>query len=293
MDYAIFSDDIRPSTSTALRRTRNQLRFFPLHFVEGGEMSRVSNVVWSLIGLVVAIIGILGAVYGPDLYRGGKDLVAPIMEISRAEDTLSELNDELPFTPPDGGLVPENRFTVFLEIRRALLPRYQEWQHMERDLEKGTQEDWSTAMDVLAAVQEVMSLQVETLRTHGMSPAEFVWIEDQIYNTWLPHVADAVRAVAARDALREATTEDLEILAELERQHGTSAASLSFGNHLRQRLAEIGESNAPEVEGIAAEASELFWAHRQELDDLDLGSYSELHTFIRGGDNVEINIDPS
>ncbi len=256
-------------------------------------MSRASNVIWSLIGLVVAIIGILGAVYGPDLYRKGKGLVAPIMEISRAEDTLDELNTELPFTVPDDGLVPIDRFTVFLEIRRTLLPRYQEWQHMERELEKSTQEDWSTAMDVLAAVQEVMSLQVETLRTHGMSPAEFVWIEDRIYLTWLPHVADAVRAGAAKDALRDATTEDLEILAELERQHGTSAASLSFGNHLRQRLDGLGLSNAPEVEGVSAATSDLFWDNRHELDDLDLTSYSELHKFIRGGDNVEINIDPT
>lgn len=256
-------------------------------------MSRASNVIWSLIGLVVAIIGILGAVYGPDLYRKGKGLVAPIMEISRAEDTLAELNAELPFNVPDEGVVPEDRFLVFLDIRRALLPRYQEWQHMERELEKGTQEDWNTAMDVLAAVQDVMSLQVETLRTHGMSPSEFVWIEDQIYLTWLPHVADAVRAGASKDALRDVTTEDLEVLAELERQHGTSAASLAFGNRLRQRLDELGVSNAPEVEGVAAATSELLWNHRHELDDLDLASYSELHKFLRGADHVEIDIDPS
>jgi len=256
-------------------------------------MSRASNVIWSLIGVVVAIIGILGAVYGPDLYRKGKGLVAPIVEISRAEESLAELNADLPFSEPDDGVVPEDRLAVFLEIRRTLLPRYQEWQHMERELEKGTQEDWDTAMGVLAAIQEVMSLQMETLSTHEMSPAEFVWIEDQIYLTWLPHVEDAVRAVAARDALRDATTEDLEVLAELERQHGTSAASLSFGNRLRQRLEELGSSNAPKVEGVAEATSELFWVHRHDLDNLNLASYSELHKFLRGAENVDIKIDPS
>ena len=254
-------------------------------------MSKTSNVVWSLVGLVLAIVFVLGLIYGPGLYRGGKALVEPIVNIAQAENSLAELNAELPFTPPDEVEVAADRFQVFLGVRRALLPRYQEWQDMERALKKDNQEDWNAAMEVLAAVEEVMKLQVDTLRSHGMSPAEFIWIEDLAYLTWLPYAEEAVRGGAEVEALRNAASEDLGVLEELERAHGSSAATRAFGDHLRARLDGLGADPAPVVEGVPPEAGELFWSHRDELEELDLDSYTELHSYIRGADNVEIKID--
>ncbi len=260
-------------------------------------MSRTSTVVWSVIGAVVAILGMLGLVYGPGLYRDGKALVGPIFDIAHSEERLAGLNTELPFEPPAAGDVDAGRFSVFLEIRRDLLPQYLEWQAIERELEQRGEEDWESSMDwdgameVLAAIRSIMTLQIETLQKHGMSPAEFVWIEDLVYQNWTESVEDAVEASAVTEALRESTVADLEALAALENRFGSSRASLEFSELLDQRLDSLDNPGPPAVEGLPDATSELFWEHREELADLDLASYSELHSILRGNNEVNIQID--
>lgn len=253
-------------------------------------MSKTANVIWSVVGLVVLIVGVLAVVYGPDLYRHGKALVGPIVDIAQAENEMAALNDEFAFTPPEDRIVPADRFEVFLEIRRSLLPQYRDWQDLERKLERQNQENWQDAMEALSAVQSIMNLQLETLRSFGMSPAEFVWIEDLVYLEWMDHVDDGTARSGTRGALVRTTTDDLDLLAELESRFGSSPATRRFAEHLNERLTELGTVSPPVVEGVPAEDSALFWNHHEELAELDLASYSELHSFIRGADDVEIKV---
>jgi hypothetical protein len=254
-------------------------------------MTRTSTVVWSLIALVAAILAVLGAVYGPTMIREGRALVGPIVDIAQSEERLAELNTEMPFEEPTDGVVPADRLAVFIDIRKALLPRYEEWQDIERELERNGQEDWESAVEVLTAIQTVMSVQIETLRDHGMSPAEFVWIEDLVYRTWAEEAEDSVSTSAAHEAVRESTEADMERLAELERKYGRSKSMTEFAAHLEERLNSFENPDPPVVEGVSVETSALLWTHRDELGALDLAAYSELHGILRGGNNVNIQID--
>lgn len=254
-------------------------------------MSRTSTVIWSVIGAVVAILGMLGLVYGPGLYRSGKALVGPIFDIAQSEERLAALNTELPFEPPADGEVDAGRFSVFLEIRRELLPRYLEWQAFERELDGRREEDWEAAKEALAAVRSIMRLQIDTLRKHGMSPAEFVWIEDLVYRTWTDSVEGAVEAGTVAEALRATTAADREALTALENRFGSSRASREFAELLDQRLSSLDDPGPPAVEGLSDATSAMFWEHRDELAELDLAAYSELHEFLRGRSEVNIKID--
>ena len=254
-------------------------------------MTRTSTVVWSLIGAVVLLLGVLGAVYGPAMYREGKALVGPIVDIAQSEERLAALNTEMPFEKPADGSVDDGRFSVFLEIRRDLLPRYLEWQELERELEDHGGEDWGSAMEVLSAIQGVMTLQIKTLQAHGMSPAEFIWIERLAYVTWGEKVEVALEASAVTEKLRSTTVEDKEAMAVLEQRFGSSRATRDFVARLDQRLQSLDNPGPPKVEGVSEATSQLFWEHRDELVDLDLAAYSELHGILRGNDNVNINID--
>ncbi|HSN53746.1 MAG TPA: hypothetical protein VLT32_03700, partial [Candidatus Sulfomarinibacteraceae bacterium] len=108
-------------------------------------MARTSTVIVSLLLAVLVVLGVLGLIYGPGLYREGKALVGPIVELSQVEDQLAALDAGMPFTPPDDMVVPEDRFRVFLDIRRELLPRYTAWQELESRVESSGEEDWQTA----------------------------------------------------------------------------------------------------------------------------------------------------
>jgi len=254
-------------------------------------MTRTSSVVWSLIGTVIAVLGILGLIYGPGMYRQGKALVGPIVEIAQSEERLAALNTEIPFDEPADGTVGDDRLSVFLAIRRDLLPRYLEWQAIERQLEQHNQEDWESAMEVLAAIQGVMTLQIETLRAHGMSPAEFIWIEDLAYVTWAERIEDIIEESAVTEKVRETTATDMDALAGLENRYGSSRATREFGALLERRLQSLDNPDPPSVEGVSDATSSLLWAHREELVDLDLAQYSELHDFLRGNNTVNLNID--
>lgn len=254
-------------------------------------MSRTSTVVWSLIGTVVAVLGILGLIYGPGMYRQGKALVGPIVDIAQSEERLTALNDEIPFDEPVDGVISTERFSVFLDIRRDLLPRYLEWQAIERELEKGDPEDWGTAMEVLDAIRDVMAMQIETLRLHEMSPAEFIWIEDSTYVNWAEKIDEMIDASAINDELRETAVSDLDELADLERRYGESRATKAFAARLEARLESLDTAGAPALEGVPEENASLFWTNREEIVELDLARFGELHDIIRGNNTVNIKIE--
>lgn len=254
-------------------------------------MSKNSTVVWSLIGTVVAVLGILGLIYGPGMYRQGKALVGPIVDIAQSEERLTALNDEIPFHQPPDGVISEERFSVFLGIRRDLLPRYLEWQAIERELEKGDPEDWGTAMEVLDAIRDVMAMQIETLRNHGMSPAEFIWIEDSTYVNWAEKIDEMIEASAITERIRETTVSDLDELTDLQRRYGESRATREFAARLEARLESLDNVDAPPLDGVPDENASLFWTNRQEIVELDLVRFSELHDIIRGNNTVNIKIE--
>ena len=254
-------------------------------------MTKTSTVVWSLIGTVIAVLGILGLIYGPGMYRQGKAFVGPIVDIAQSEERLKALNDEISFEGPADGIISDERFTVFLGIRRDLLPRYLEWQAIERQLEQGDPEDWEAGMEILKAIQGVMTMQIETLRNHGMSPAEFIWIEDSIYVSWAENVADVIEGTAIIEKLRETTVSDQQTLIDLQRRYGSSRTTKEFAAVLDARLESLDNPAAPMIDGVPEANCALFWDHRNEIIELDLARFSELHDIIRGNNNVNINIE--
>ncbi len=252
-------------------------------------MQRTSTVIWSVAGAVVAVLTVLGLIYGPGLYREGKALVGPIVELTKSDDRLAELDAEFPFTASADGTIPEDRLDVFLAVRRELLPRYLEWQQLERRLDRSGSEDWDTAKQVLGLVREVAAAQVAALRSHGMSRAEFNWIEDLVYHRWRDGVGEAVVQDDVVSELRRATTEDLEFVEGLETRSGGSSATRQIKARLEARIADLEEPELPAIDGVSPDTSRLLWRHRAELAELDLGRYSELHGMLRGRDvNIEL-----
>ena len=255
-------------------------------------MVRTATVVWSVIGVVLAVLVVLGLIYGPDLYREGKAVIGPIVELTKVEDALAGLNDEFPFTIPGDGTVGGERFDTFLEIRRELQPKYRGWDDLIRRVDDSNVEDWQTAKEVLGATQDVMVTQVEVLRTHRMSPAEFTWIEDLVYDTWARAIAGTAESDALIDEVRSLTSDDLSVLADVERDHGSSSASRAFRAHLERRLHNLENPDAPAVEGVSDADAALFWNHREEIVELDFSGYGDLHEAIGGAADVRITIDP-
>ena len=99
-----------------------------------------------------------------------------------------------------------------------------------------------------------------------------------------------IETSAVTEKVRETTFADMEALADLEGRFGSSRTTKEFTALLERRLQSLDNPDPPTVEGVSYATSALFWEHREELADLDLAAYSELHGVLRGNE-VNIKID--
>jgi hypothetical protein len=256
-------------------------------------MARTGTTIWLVLGIGVAILLVLGLIYGPDLYRKGESIVAPIMELTKSEEAIEALNADLPFTEPEDGLATEERLTAVLEIRRQLKPHYEEWMAVQRQIERRGQEDFEAAGAVLDKVSDLYNTQIDVLRANEMSQNEFRWYETSVYDEWLTAVEAAEWSsaqLAAASEIREMTEADLAFVDELRSRHGTSKALDTVQERLNERMAALDDPPAPELEGVPAGNSELYWRHREAIAELTLAEHDEMHRRLRLEKNPGVNI---
>jgi hypothetical protein len=244
---------------------------------------------WTAVLIVVVIIIGLALVVGPTIYREGRAVAGPVVEMARSENALEALDAEFPFTPPSGdAAVTEARLLDFLAVRRELQPLYAAWQDTVEEVEREHGESWVGAKVVLAATRDTMTGQIAALRDVRMSPSEFLWLEEVVYRRWRNPQDDAEDR-ARRQVVRELTEEDLEMVAGLERRHGSSPALRELRSRLDDRLATAADDGPAPTPGISPATQELLWRYRDEIDGLDLAGY-ELHPTLdrRGGTTITI-----
>jgi len=256
-------------------------------------MARTGTTIWLVLGIGAALLLIVALIYGPDLYRKGESIVAPIMELSKSDQALNDLDAELPFTEPADGVVDEARLMTFLEIRRQLLQPYAKYREVENRIERKQQGDFEAAGEVLAVMTEVFDAQIDVLRQHGMSVAEFRWFEFAVYDNWLEEVEQTELSGAALEyasEVREMARGDMDFIDQLQRSHGSSAALAAMRDRLSARLEQIDRPSTPVVEGVPPENGELFWAHRETIAELRLDEYNTVHTRLRQGTSAGVNV---
>jgi hypothetical protein len=247
-----------------------------------------ASVTWTIIGAVATILLGLAVVFGPHLYREGRQMVAPIVDLSKAEEELAALDRRAAFTPPADGRIAADRLATFLAVRRDLLPCYQRWAETTKRVERTKPGDsWQAAKEVLGVTREVFTAQNTALQSHHMSRAEFRWLEEQVYDGWLDHQAVAAAADADR-RLREVTEEDIGYLRDLRARYGSSRALDELARHLDERLRGL----PPTAQAAPDEGpnDQLLREHHDEIAALRLDEFSDLHTRLRQGHHRGVTV---
>jgi hypothetical protein len=244
---------------------------------------------WTAVLVVFVAIVCLLAVIGPTIYREGRAVAGPVVDMARNEKALERLDAEFPFTPLEGEVeVTQERLLQFLAVSRELKPLYVSWQDAVEVVEREHGESWVGAKLVLAETRDTMTGQISALRNARMSPNEFLWLEEVVYRRWRNHQDDAENRVR-RQVIRELTEDDLEIVARLERRHGTSPALTELRSQLDERMAMTETADPASIPGISAATQQLFWEYRDEIDELDLAGY-ELHETLKRGGGTTITL---
>ncbi len=247
-----------------------------------------ASAVWTVLGVVAAALLVVAVVFGPRLYREGRAMVGPITDMARAEKELAALDAQLPWQEPADGRIAADRLTVFLAVRRDLAPHYQRWEEKRREVEgRPEPEGWQAAKEILAAAGQVLAAQTATLRQHGMSRAEFRWLELEVYDGW-PHARAAAVSADADRRLRSLTEDDLRFVAGLAAEHGPSPALAAVGRRLEQRLAALPPETAAPATDDPDQA--LLAARGEEIAALDFSAYQDLHARLRQAPGEEFTV---
>jgi hypothetical protein len=209
--------------------------------------------------------------------------------MARSESALEDLDAEFPFTAPSGEAeVTEGRLLEFFAVRRELRPLYSSWQDTVEVVEREHGESWRGAKLILAETRDTMTGQIALLRDAQMSPSEFLWLEEIVYQRWRKPQDDAEHR-AQREVVRDVTEEDVDIVADLERRHGSSPALRELRSRLDDRLDATEDDGPVSVPGISPATQELLWRYREQIDELDLAGYELHHTLDRrGGTTITI-----
>jgi hypothetical protein len=241
--------------------------------------------------LVLGVIVIVAAVVvGPTLFREGRAVVAPVVDMARSEEALAALDKEFPFSRPEGDAeVTEERLLAFLGVRRELKPMYVTWQEAIRAVEREHRESWAGAKQALTSTRDVITGQIGALRSARMSPAEFRWLEELVYGTWSEALGDDAER-ARQHAIRKLTDQDLEFLAEIERRHGSSPALRAMRARLQERQSAVPDAVPFSVPGLTSATQQLLWQYRDQIVELDLAGF-ELHGTLdrRGGTTIQFD----
>lgn len=255
-------------------------------------MSDTASTVWKVLGTVAVVTLVaVAALVGPRVYRAGRSVVAPVVEMNRLEDQLAALDAEFP-PPPGGPALDADRLRDFLAVRHDLLPVYKAWDEVVQEVE-ARGESWAGARDVLAATRDVMRTQIEALRARSMSPGEFHALERLVYDRWLDRLGGpGVPGGTPHDAVvAEVTRSDLEFVREVARRDGSSPGLTAVERRLAERLDALATGGPLTVDGVPPEVGALLWAHHDEIAALRLGTHA-MHSTLRspGQGAVQIRV---
>jgi hypothetical protein len=162
---------------------------------------------------VLAIVGVIVAVVAGGMFASRKldELGGGLEAQQQAAETIHELEREHPFTPPQDGVVREDRAETFFDVTDEAWEGMQEW---VADMEERTEDIESRGGE--AGVRDAMAgwqglgrswvALTEALADHDMPVSEYLWV-----GTTLAHAYSRLDQPAASSGV---PAENLEIAAD-------------------------------------------------------------------------------
>ncbi len=145
-------------------------------------------------GVVLLLLGIVGAGVGYYVYRQASSMFAQLRELDRLPEIERGVRVQSTYTPPTSGELTVSQVERLVKVqelvRQRLGQRFAELEAkdktlIDKDRKEATAADVPALLgayrDMAAAWMEAKRSQVDALNTVEMSLAEYKWIREQIY----------------------------------------------------------------------------------------------------------------
>ena len=229
-----------------------------------------------ILGIIVVAVGIGGAAY----WAKGK-----VEEMAGNQSRIDELQQKAnanAFERPADGVIPEDRFLKFLEIRKRVYTLYEKHRPALEAMNQKKQGDWSDVTTGFSVINEVRTAQAQALADVGMSEDEYRFMVEQVYKTaWAAGVADQTGgksvSEAAADTYRQAAEAMEKARAENAARGGADAEqaeeadeSVQKGIDDLRKATEEARENAKDMD-VPKENIALFKKYEAEIKKYAMG----------------------
>ena len=162
---------------------------------------------------VLAIVGVIVAIVAGGMFASRKldELGGGLEAQQQAAETIHELESEHPFSPPQDGIVRDDRAETFFDVTDAAWEAMQEWvadmeERSEAIASRGGEAGFRDAMAGLQGLGRSRVALSEALADHDMPVSEYLWV-----GTTLAHAYSRLDQPAASSGV---PAENLEIAAD-------------------------------------------------------------------------------
>jgi len=177
------------------------------------------------VALILGVMVVAVAVFSGAYWLKGK--TEAITGNERRIEELHEKANAAPFDRPADGVIREDRFVKFLDIRKRVFLVYEKHRATLEAMGQKKQGDWGDVTTGFSVVNEIRIAQAQALADVGMSEDEYRFMVEQVYKTaWAAEVAKATGGKSVSDAAADAYAKAAEAMeqARAGTQQGRAAA---------------------------------------------------------------------
>jgi hypothetical protein len=211
------------------------------------------------VAVVLALLGVVAAVFGPGALRRARQVYAPISRMKDEQREFDEWVRQKGWQAPATPAVTPEKLDAFLALRRDLRGLDQRAQGFgTRPRQRRPRLD--EVPGIMEGVGSLVSDRLQAFRRHGMTPAEYDFLDRLVYEKWLP----ALVAARADPAARERAAAEIDKAA-------ASESSAVVRARLRQIAAGLRRTTPPAPEGIPPEVHQVLLARASDIESQPTG----------------------
>ena len=216
------------------------------------------------VALILGIMVVAVAVFGGAYWLKGK-----AEEFTGNESRIEELQKKAnanAFERPSDGVIREDRFVKFLEVRKHVYALYEKHRPALEAMNKKKQGEWSDVTSGFSMINEIRLAQAQALADIGMSEDEYRFMVEQVYKSaWASEVSKATGGKSISEASGEMYAKAAEEI-EKARQAARAASPAPGPDATGEKAEDADESVEDSAEEMRKRADEA----RESAKELDV-----------------------
>jgi hypothetical protein len=216
---------------------------------------------------LLAVAGAGLAVFLPGLLREGARLAGPFSRMKRSETAFKALMEEDHWKKPEGVSVSAEQLERFLAVRQKIETALSDPQGQRPSLPRRDVRNLREFREIFEGVGGFVTAQMDAFVAGKMSPQEYHYVEEVVYQRW----REGLRRAGTHPAITRRAAEEVEAEARRERDGAAARRLRAVAARLRSRV-------PPPPPGIDAALHALLLARfedieRYSLDEVDGGGF--------------------